>query len=118
MENNQQQILSEIKSLMTSVRVQLEQLDALMAQFQQTYEPQEYDVEPIEMDFDVVPGLIDDLPSYEDVAVSHVDEHEKVEEPEVEPDVQSEPVEEAIVEHIEETVVEPEPVEEEEPVLL
>ena len=118
MENNQQQILSEIKSLMTSVRVQLEQLDALMAQFQQTYEPQEYDVEPIEMDFDVVPGLIDDLPSYEDVAVSHVEEHEKVEEPEVEPDVQSEPVEEAIVEHIEETVVEPEPVEEEEPVLL
>ncbi len=55
MENNQQQILSEIKSLMSSVRVQLEQLDAKMAQLQQMYEPQEFDMAPIEMDFDVVP---------------------------------------------------------------
>ena len=66
MENNQQQILSEIKSLMSSVRVQLEQLDAKMAELQQSYEPQDYDVQPIEMDFDMVPSIVaDDLPFYE-----------------------------------------------------
>ena len=41
MENNQQQILSEIKSLMASVRLQLEQLDAKIAQWQQCIEPEE-----------------------------------------------------------------------------
>ena len=67
MENNQQEILSEIKTLMSSVRAQLEQLDAKMAQLQQMYEPQEYDVEPIEMDFDVLPAVaVDDLPFFED----------------------------------------------------
>ena len=41
MENNQQQILSEIKSLMTSVRSQLEELDTKIAQWQQMVEPAE-----------------------------------------------------------------------------
>ena len=41
MENNQQQILSEIKSLMASVRFQLEELDAKIAQWQQCVEPDE-----------------------------------------------------------------------------
>ncbi len=68
MENNQQQILSEIKSLMATVRLHLEQLDAKMAQFQQMCEPQEYDVDPIEMDFDVFPSMVsDDLPFSLDV---------------------------------------------------
>jgi t-SNARE complex subunit (syntaxin) len=34
MENRQQQILSEIKEMMSSIRVQLEQLDAKMAELQ------------------------------------------------------------------------------------
>ena len=41
MENNQQQILSEIKSLMASVRSQLEELDTKIAQWQQMVEPEE-----------------------------------------------------------------------------
>ena len=35
MENREQQILSEIKSMMTSIRSQLERLDAKMAELQQ-----------------------------------------------------------------------------------
>ena len=41
MENNQQQILSEIKSLMASVRSQLEELDTKIAHWQQMVEPAE-----------------------------------------------------------------------------
>ena len=41
MGNNQQQILSEIKSLMASVRSQLEELDTKIAQWQQMVEPAE-----------------------------------------------------------------------------
>lgn len=75
MENIQQQILSEIKTLMASVRVQLEQLDAKMAQLQQMYEPQEYEAEPIEMDFDVFSEeSVDDLPFHEDVPAVSVTE--------------------------------------------
>ena len=41
MENNQQQILSEIKTLMASVRSQWEELDAKIVQWQQIVEPNE-----------------------------------------------------------------------------
>ena len=60
MENREQQILSEIKSLMSSVRMQLEQLDAKMAELQQIYEPQELDMEPIDLDLEVIPMEVDD----------------------------------------------------------
>ena len=52
MENNQQQILSEIKTLMASVRNQLEELDAKIALWQQMVDPQEADI-PIDLDFDL-----------------------------------------------------------------
>lgn len=52
MENNQQQILSEIKTLMASVRNQLEELDAKIALWQQLADPQEADI-PIDLDFDL-----------------------------------------------------------------
>ena len=52
MENNQQQILSEIKTLMASVRNQLEELDAKIALWQQMADPQEADI-PIDLDFDL-----------------------------------------------------------------
>ena len=58
MENNQQQILSEIKSLMASVRMQLEELDAKMAQLQQMYEPQDLEPEPIDLSFDDFPFIM------------------------------------------------------------
>lgn len=49
MENREQQILSEIKQLMNSVRMQLEQLDTKMAELQQIYDPQEFESEPIDL---------------------------------------------------------------------
>ena len=89
MENNQQQILSEIKSLMSSVRVQLEQLDAKMAQLQKMYEPDEYEAEPIEMEFDVVPSFgEDDLPFYDEVITPTVEQPEQVDEILTEPSVE------------------------------
>lgn len=97
MENKEQQILSEIKSLMASVREQLQQLDEKMAQLQQVYEPQEFDAEPIEMDFDVVLPVLDveDLPVHEEIQI----------ESDVEP--VAEPVAELLVEPAAETVAEP-----------
>ena len=53
MENTQQQILSEIKALMSSVRMQLEQLDVKMAELQQVYDPQSVEVEEIDLGFDM-----------------------------------------------------------------
>lgn len=53
MENREQQILSEIKALMSSVRLQLEQLDVKMAELQQIYDPQPVEVEEIDLGFDM-----------------------------------------------------------------
>lgn len=53
MENREQQILSEIKALMSSVRLQLEQLDVKMAELQQIYDPQSVEVEEIDLGFDM-----------------------------------------------------------------
>ena len=61
MENRHQQILSEIKSLMASVRVQLEQLDVKMAELQQSFEPQSIVIEPTDFS-------IDDIRSVEGLA--------------------------------------------------
>ena len=61
MENRHQQILSEIKSLMASVRVQLEQLDVKMAELQQSFEPQSIVIEPTDFS-------IDDITSVEGLA--------------------------------------------------
>ncbi len=66
MENRQQQILSEIKSMMASVRSQLELLDAKMAEFQQIIDSEYSTGEPIEIELDIddVPEIIplDDVP--------------------------------------------------------
>lgn len=108
MENREQQILSEIKQLMNSVRMQLEQLDAKMAELQQVYDPQGFESEPI--DLGVFPlDLDDDLP--------FVAEPEAVSEPA--PEVEDKPVEEPVQEasepeNVVEEVVE-EAVKEEEP---
>ena len=52
MENRQQQILSEIQELMSSVRSQLEKLDAKMQEFQQLADSQDDTVVPIDIDID------------------------------------------------------------------
>ena len=52
MENRQQQILSEIKDMMSSIRLQLEQLDAKMAELQYEVDPQSFTIESIDLDLD------------------------------------------------------------------
>ena len=52
MENREQQILSEIKSMMASIRIQLERLDAKMAELQQVVDPEDSAAMPIDLDID------------------------------------------------------------------
>ena len=59
MENRQQQILSEIKEMMSSIRVQLEQLDAKMAELQYEVDPQCFTMDPIDLDLDELPVVSD-----------------------------------------------------------
>lgn len=98
MKNNEQQILDEIKSMMISIRQQIELLDAKMAELQKITSPADSAADPIDLDissFDVV-EVDDDLPFDEPEAVT---ETQPVAEPVTEP----------------ETVVEPEPIAEPEP---
>ena len=140
MENREQQILSEIKSMMASIRSQLERLDAKMAELQQVVDPEEFDMAPIDIDIDEVaheePVLIvevQEIPmeveepeeevieeSVEEVADLPEDEPEAIEpeeEPEEEPVEETEPESESDVEPelAEESEPEPELVEEPEP---
>ena len=113
MENREQQILSEIKSMMSSIRMQLELLDAKMAELQQVVDPEDVSAMPIDLDIDenvelqetVVEEdlpLEDPTPVLEDPTPVQEDPAPVVEEPVIE-----EPsVEESAVE-------EPEPVQEE-----
>lgn len=59
MENREQQILSEIKSMMASIRSQLERLDAKMAELQQVVDPEEFDTAPIDIEIDETLPVID-----------------------------------------------------------
>jgi hypothetical protein len=52
MENREQQILSEIKTMMASIRIQLEKLDAKMAELQQVVDPEDMTAVPIDLDID------------------------------------------------------------------
>ena len=130
MENREQQILSEIKSMMASIRSQLERLDAKMAELQQVVDPEEFDMAPIDIDIDEVAHEepvqiveVQEIPmeveepeeevveeSFEEVADLPEEEPETIE-PEEEPE--EEPVEETESES--ESDVEPELVEEPEP---
>ena len=128
MENRQQQILSEIQSMMTSIRNQFNLLDAKISEFQQCVaaedEQETIDLEPIEFislptELEVAeeevaieeepvaePEVADDLP--EDDDLPFFDEPENVVEeaaPILEPVV--EPVAEPVVEPVAEPVVEP-----------
>ena len=90
MENRQQQILAEIQELMSSVRSQLEKLDAKMQEFQQYADPQGDALVPIDIE-------IDDTYLGEEVVVEtgfdfvDVQEPESQEIPEVVPEPEPEP---------------------------
>ena len=132
MENREQQILSEIKSMMASIRSQLERLDAKMAELQQVVDPEEFDMAPIDIDIDEVAHEkpvqiveVQEIPMEVEEPVEEVVE-ESVEEvadfPEEEPEAiepEEEPVEEPVeeAEPESESDVEPELAEESEPEL-
>ena len=106
MENRQQQILAEIQELMSSVRSQLEKLDAKMQEFQQYADPQGDALAPIDIE-------IDDTYLGEEVVVetgfdfADVQEPESLEIQEIVPE--SEPEPEPEPEPVPEPVPEPEP---------
>ena len=106
MENRQQQILAEIQELMSSVRSQLEKLDAKMQEFQQYADPQGDALAPIDIE-------IDDTYLGEEVVVetgfdfADVQEPESLEIQEIVPE--SEPEPEPVPEPVPEPEPEPEP---------
>ena len=104
MENRQQQILAEIQELMSSVRSQLEKLDAKMQEFQQYADPQGDALVPIDIE-------IDDTYLGEEVVVETGFDFVDVQEPESQeiPEVVPEPEPEPVIEPEPEPVVEPEP---------
>ena len=107
MENKERQILSEIMDLMTSVRSQLELLDAKMAQLQQLVGQGDTDVTPIDLDIDdlLVDPVVEDVTAEDNLQEDIPVEDTSVEEVSVE-DVQVEAVpEEDSAEMVEETVV-------------
>ena len=100
MENRQQQILSEIQELMSSVRSQLEILDAKMLEFHQLSDPQGDIAVPIDID-------IDESYLNEEVVVETDLDLPEVQDPE--PEVVVETVEEPVAEDMPEPVIEVEP---------
>lgn len=95
MENREQQILSEIKDMMGTIRTQLELLDAKMAELQQCVDPEDFNNNPIELDIDDIEAAVqpdadvveDDLP-FDDMPEP---EPEPTPEPEPEPTPEPEP---------------------------
>ena len=125
MENREQQILSEIKVMVASIRTQLQQLDSKMMELQMAVDPENIQAKPIDIDLDDIDmigmssavAVQDDLPF-----VDTPDEIEIAEtsEPVVEAEavIEAEPVVESVPEVAEEPVEEvvAEPAEEEESV--
>lgn len=103
MENKEQQILSEIKSMMASIRVQLERLDAKMAELQQVVDPEEFEAESIDLEIDeplVAEQIVEEMVQEQEIPLA--EEVEAAEEPAEEP--VEEPVEESVEEPVEEVV--------------
>ena len=131
MENREQQILSEIKAMMASVRSQLELLDAKMAELQQAVGQEDEEMVPIDLELDDI--------QYDAPAEMPVDEPVEipVEVPAETPveipvedsaedesdddlpfyDLPAEPVEEPVEEAVEEVAEEPADLPAEEPVV-
>lgn len=108
MENRQQQILSEIKEMMSLIRTQLEQLDVKMAELQYEVDPQEFTSEPIDLSLDdftieTVPedpvveemAVVFEEPVIEEVGLP-VEENFEEPDPELDEDLLEEPVAEEI----------------------
>ena len=115
MENKEQQILAEIKSMMASIRVQLERLDAKMAELQQVVDPEEFEAESIDLEIDepiVVEQIVEEVVQEQEIPLA--EEIVSVEEPveEIVEETVEAPIEDAPVEEEVEEVLEDLPVEE------
>ena len=114
MENREQQILSEIKEMMASIRIQLEKLDDKMAELQQVVDPEGVAAMPIDIEISdehlveepqVV--VVQEIPLEMEEPVSAIEEP-VAEDPAVVETVVEEPVVEEVA--VQETVVEETPV--------
>ena len=101
MENREQQILSEIRQMISSMRDQLDALEARLDQFSQNVEDEEVEEAPIDIDIDDILVDISVVESAVETVVESVSEPvaepvvelviESESEMEAEPDVESEP---------------------------
>lgn len=94
MENKESQILSEIMAMMTSIRSQMDLLEAKVAELQGLADQEDMDMTPIDLDLDdIVAGPV----ATADEPIEVVQDSETEDEPEievvVEPEVVEEPVE-------------------------
>jgi hypothetical protein len=114
MENKEQQILSEIKSMMASIRSQLERLDAKMAELQQVVDPENFEADSVDINIDEpIEDVTADLPEIQDddLPFDDVPVEDAADEP-VQVDIEQ-PAEEIVEETAAEEVVEETAVEEE-----
>ena len=108
MENREQQILSEIKAMMASVRSQLELLDAKMAELQQAVGQEDEEMVPIDLELDDIQyDAPAEMPVDEPVEIPVEDSAEDESDDDL-PfyDLPAEPVEEPVEETVEEPVEE------------
>ena len=114
MENKEQQILSEIKAMMATIRQQMEMLDAKMAELQQMSRFEGEDVAPIVLDIDTFDLPVEEVPEETPAPAEPSDdlpfdlpvEETPVEEPVQEAPVAAEPEVETVVEAASEPMTE------------
>lgn len=115
MENKEQQILSEIKAMMATIRQQMEMLDAKMAELQQMSRFEGEEVAPIVLDIDTFDLPVEEVPEETPAPAEPSDdlpfdlpvEETPVEEPVQEAPVAAEPEIEPVVEPVVEAASEP-----------
>ena len=114
MENKEQQILSEIKAMMATIRQQMEMLDAKMAELQQMSRFEGEEVAPIVLDIDTFDLPVEEVPEEipapaepsDDLPFNLPVEETPVEEPVQEAPVAAEPEIETVVEAASEPMTE------------
>ena len=114
MENKEQQILSEIKAMMATIRQQMEMLDAKMAELQQMSRFEGEEVAPIVLDIDTFDLPVEEVPEEipapaepsDDLPFDLPVEETPVEEPVQEAPVAAEPEIETVVEAASEPMTE------------
>ena len=121
MENKESKILSEIMAMMTSIRSQMDLLEAKVAELQGLADQEDMDMTPIDLDLDdIVAGPVVTADEPIEVVQDPETAEEPVEpevadEPEIEVVVEPEPEQEPVIEPVVEPVAEPESVAETKP---